>query len=93
MRTTRRSFVQGSLAVTSFVAAPSIGRAQTTPAKAKTFRAVMQGDLRSLDPIWTTANITAYHGALIYDTLFSMDANDKPRPQMVESFGSSDGLR
>ena len=35
-------------------------RAASRPA---TIRAVMQGDLRSLDPIWTTANITAYHGA------------------------------
>ncbi|MBW0005795.1 MAG: ABC transporter substrate-binding protein [Hyphomicrobiales bacterium] len=50
----------------------------------------MQGDLRSLDPIWTTANISSYHGALIYDTLFGVDANDKPQPQMVESFGTSD---
>ena len=33
----------------------------------------MQGDLRVLDPIWTTANITAYHGAMIYDTLFALD--------------------
>ena len=35
----------------------------------------MHADLRVLDPIWTTANITAYHGAMIYDTLFGLDAN------------------
>src|SRR5450759_4956027 len=40
-------------------------------------------DLRSLDPIWTTANITAYHGAMMYDTLFGIDANFQPQPQMV----------
>ncbi len=90
MRTTRRGFVQGSLAATTIVAAPSIGRAQMMPAKNKTLKAVMQGDLRSFDPIWTTANITAYHGALIYDTLFALDASDKPQPQMVESFARSD---
>src|SRR5580704_1141998 len=89
MTPTRRSFVQGSLA-TTLVAAPAIGRAQAAPPPAKTLKAVMQGDLRSFDPIWTTANITAYHGALIYDTLFALDANDKPQPQMVESFGPSD---
>ena len=90
MTTTRRRFVQGSVAAATLVAAPSIGRAQSTPSAAKTLKAVMQGDLRSFDPIWTTANITAYHGALIYDTLFALDANDKPQPQMVESFGPSD---
>jgi len=90
MRTTRRGFVRGGLATATLIAAPAIGRAQGTPAKNKTLKAVMQGDLRSFDPIWTTANITAYHGALIYDTLFSLDANDKPQPQMVESFARSD---
>jgi len=90
MATTRRRFVQGSVAAATFMAAPAIGRASETPAAAKTLKAVMQGDLRSLDPIWTTANISSYHGALIYDTLFGVDANDKPQPQMVESFGTSD---
>ena len=33
----------------------------------------MQGDLRSFDPIWTTANISAYYGAMVYDTLFAVD--------------------
>jgi peptide/nickel transport system substrate-binding protein len=89
MRTTRRRFVQGTLAATALTAAPVIVRAQT-PSRAKTIRAVMQGDLRSLDPIWTTANITAYHGAMIYDTLFALDANQRPQPQMVGKFGVSD---
>jgi peptide/nickel transport system substrate-binding protein len=90
MGTTRRGFVQGSLTAATFLAAPAIGRAQGAAAKGKTLKAVMQGDLRSFDPIWTTANITAYHGALIYDTLFALDANDRPQPQMVESFARSD---
>ena len=90
MTTTRRSFVQGSVAAATLVTAPAIARAQAAPSAARTLKAVMQGDLRSFDPIWTTANITAYHGAMIYDTLFALDANDKPQPQMVESFGPSD---
>jgi len=44
---------------------------------------VPHGDLRSLDPIWTTANMSAYHGAMMYDTLFGIDANFQPQPQMV----------
>ena len=30
--------------------------------RARTLSAVMHADMRVLDPIWTTANITAYHG-------------------------------
>ena len=88
MRTTRRRFVQGTLATTALGAAPGIVRAQ--PSRARTIRAVMQGDLRSLDPIWTTANITAYHGAMIYDTLFALDGDMRPQPQMVGKWGLSD---
>ncbi|TVQ32204.1 MAG: ABC transporter substrate-binding protein [Geminicoccaceae bacterium] len=68
---------------------PRLARAQD----AGTIRAVMHGDLRVFDPIWTTANITAYHGAMIYDTLFGLDGNFDVRPQMVQDYGvSEDGL-
>ena len=69
---------------------PGIVRAQARPAASKTVRAVMHGDLRSFDPVWTTANITAYHGAMIYDTLFGIDAQQNPKPQMVEKWALSD---
>ena len=46
-------------------------------------RAVMQADLGILDPVVTTATITTYHGAMIYDTLFGLDADLQPQPQMV----------
>src|SRR5258708_3148711 len=89
MEPTRPRFVQGPLAATALTAAPGIVRAQA-PSRAKTIRAVMQGDLRSLDPIWTTANITAYHGAMIYDTLFAIDEQMRAQPQMVGKWGLSD---
>src|SRR6476469_1445720 len=88
MRTTRRRFVQGALATTALSAIPHPAVSQ--PSRAKTIRAVMQGDLRSLDPIWTTASITAYHGAMIYDTLFALDGDQRTKPQMVGKFGVSD---
>src|ERR1041384_8209613 len=89
MRPTRRRFVQAGLAATALNSVPRAVRAQT-PSRARTIRAVMQGDLRSLDPIWTTANITAYHGAMIYDTLFALDADMRPQPQMVGKWRLSD---
>src|SRR5947209_6793086 len=88
MRTTRRRFVQGTLAAAAVSRTSGIVRAQ--PSRARTIHAVMQGDLRSLDPIWTTANITAYHGAMIYDTLFALDEQHRAQPQMVGKWRLSD---
>ncbi|MFL5232685.1 MAG: ABC transporter substrate-binding protein [Microvirga sp.] len=90
MTATRRRVLAGGGAAIGLAAGPAILRAQTPPARARTIRAVMHADLRVLDPIWTTANITAYHGAMIYDTLFAMDADFNPQPQMVGKWGVSD---
>ncbi|WP_352798185.1 ABC transporter substrate-binding protein [Mesorhizobium sp. M0138] len=51
---------------------------------------VKSSDLRVFDPIWTATNITADHGAAIYDTLLSLDPNFMPRPQMVSKWSVSD---
>ena len=58
--------------------------------KGKTLRAVMQSDLKILDPVWTTAYIVRNHGYMIYDTLFSLDAKLEPQPQMVDHWTVSD---
>jgi peptide/nickel transport system substrate-binding protein len=88
--TTRRGVLKGGAAALGFIGAPGILTAQTPASSARTIRAVMHSDLRVLDPIWTTANITAYHGAMIYDTLFGVDANFQPQPQMVSRYNLSD---
>ncbi len=56
----------------------------------KVLRVIPHADLKNLDPIWTTAYISRNHGYMIYDTLFAMDANFRPQPQMVESWEVSD---
>jgi peptide/nickel transport system substrate-binding protein len=89
VKVSRRSVIGTGLAIGA-LGAPRIARAQAAPPAAKTLRAVMQGDLRVFDPIWTTANITAYHGAMIYDMLFANDADLKPQPQMVGKWDLSD---
>src|SRR4029078_2493774 len=61
-----------------------------TPTPARTLRAVLHGDLQVFDPIWTTANMTGNHSLLIYDTLFGMEEDRKPQPQMVDKWGVSD---
>ncbi len=40
--------------------------------------------LETLDPIATTAYIDRTHGYLVYDTLFALDKNLQPQPQMVD---------
>ena len=56
-------------------------------------RGVSDGDLKILDPIWTTAYVTRNHGYKVWDTLFALDAQNVPRPQMVDTYSiSEDGL-
>ena len=64
--------------------------AATAQSGGKTIRFIAQADLRSLDPIWTTAYITRNHGYMVYDTLFAMDKDLKPQPQMVDTWTVSD---
>jgi peptide/nickel transport system substrate-binding protein len=49
-----------------------------------TLRVALHSDLKILDPVWTTALISTHHGMMIYDTLFALDENLQPRPQMVD---------
>ena len=72
----RRDFMAGTAAV---MAMPSISRA----AGARVLKMVPQANLTSLDPIWTTVNITRNHGFMVYDTLYGLDANLDPQPQMA----------
>jgi peptide/nickel transport system substrate-binding protein len=67
--------------------APTTGWAE---AGAKTLRFIPQADLRSIDPIWTTAYVTRNFGYLVFDTLFSLDKDFKPQPQMVDRWTVSD---
>lgn len=86
METSRRSVLQAGLI--GALGLPTISKAHA--AAPVTLRAVMQGDLRVFDPIWTTANITAYYGMMVYDTLFAIDEHYRPQPQMVGKWGVSD---
>lgn len=59
----------------------------------ETLRVVKHSSLRVLDPIITTAYMSRNHGYMVYDTLFSLDENFEPQPQMVETHEvSEDGL-
>lgn len=52
----------------------------------KTLRIAPHAALRVLDPVVTNAYITRNHGYMVYDTLFSVDAQYRPQPQMVQDW-------
>jgi len=94
----RRGLLSGAAAA----ALPSFAIGQTSAARVLKF--VPQANLTSLDPIWTTANVTRNHAWMVFDVLYGMDARFAPQPQMaaghvVEEDGRSvtitlrDGLR
>lgn len=89
MTNTRRPIVTalGALAVIAALTPLPVSAQQ------KTLRAVMNSDLKIIDPIWTTAYISRNHGYMVYDTLFALDANGEIKPQMVDTHTMSpDGL-
>ncbi|MWL86888.1 ABC transporter substrate-binding protein [Cupriavidus sp. SW-Y-13] len=70
-------------------AAVTFAGMHATPARAQNetiAKVVMQAPLRVVDPILTNAYVTRNHGYMVFDTLFALDANGKPQPEMVESW-------
>src|SRR5437764_10776382 len=78
---TRRDFGKTAAAVALAASVP-YGAARAASDN-KVLRFIAQSDLRVLDPIWTTAYITRNHGYCVFDTLFAIDAEFAPHPQMV----------
>lgn len=67
--------------------------AAAPPARAQTLRAVLEAEVVTLDPHFTTAYITRTFGYQVFDTLFGMDPRGAVRPQMVGEWRvSDDGL-
>ena len=75
-------------AAAATLAAPAI-RAQPS----KTLRFVPYVDLAILDPVANTASQTRTHAFLVYETLYGLDADYTPHPQMLEGHTTTqDGL-
>jgi peptide/nickel transport system substrate-binding protein len=77
-----RRLLLASVALAAVFAAPL--------ASAQTFKAVMESDVKVLDPIWSGAYITRNYGYMVYDTLFAMDDRFQVKPQMVDTWKTSD---
>ena len=73
-------------------AAVAIALLGHTPAHAaeQTLRVIAHADLKVLDTTANTTYITNRYGYLVYDTLFGLDSQFVPRPQMVDTWTVSD---
>ena len=76
----RRQVLKSAIAGATALAAPRIVRAEG----AKTVTFVPHADLASIDPVWTTADITRNYSLAVFDTLYGYDAQFNVQPQMVE---------
>ena len=79
----------GSLAVTGGLSMPALSQG----AAARTLRFVPQANLANFDPVWGTQYVVRNAAALVWDTLYGIDATLQPQRQMVLSEEvSDDGL-
>lgn len=83
----RRSLIA---AAAGGLAMPAVGKA----AKSSLLRFVPQADLAVLDPIASYAYVTRNHAMMVFDTLYGIDIDNRPQPQMVAGHVVEDeGLR
>ena len=82
----RRQLAATSLAL----AAPGILSSTRAQPARNVLRVVPQAEPQVFDPHQSQANVTSVHVAMVYDTLFSWDADMVPRPQMVETWTKSE---
>jgi peptide/nickel transport system substrate-binding protein len=76
----------GSLAATGGLSMPALSQGTA----ARTLRFVPQANLANFDPIWGTQYVVRNAAALVWDTLYGLDATLQPQRQMVESEEVSD---
>lgn len=76
----RRDVLKSAVAGAAALAAPRVVQAEG----ARTITFVPHADLASLDPVWTTADITRNYSLAVFDTLYGYDAQFNVQPQMVE---------
>ena len=75
----RREILKSAFAGSVALAAPTIARAQGK----SVLKFIPHADLASIDPVWTTADITRNYSLAVLDTLYGLDAKFKPQLQML----------
>src|SRR5271167_4200340 len=87
----RRSVLRAGLAGGMAALLPRFAIGQS--ADARVLRFVPQANLTVLDPIVTTAAVTANHAWMVWDTLFGVNAAQQAKPQMADGYTISDDGR
>ncbi len=83
----RRRTLMAATAASPLLATPSVAQ------RARVLRYVPSSNLTVLDPVFTPAAVSITHGYCVFDTLYGMDADLKPVPQMAAGHTvSADGL-
>src|SRR5271154_551637 len=59
----------------------------------QTLSIVPQATLNSVDPIWSTSQVSRNLGFMVFEPLYGRDAAGIPHPQMIESDLMEDGGR
>ena len=80
----RRTFLTAAAAATA-LARPSLAQAT------KPLLFVPQGNLVSIDPVWTTATVTRNAAAMVFETLYGRNEALEPKPQMIAGALVEDG--
>ena len=75
----RRDILKSALAATQRLQRRTSWRRETK----RVLKFMPQADLATLDPVWTTADVTRNHAHLVFDTLYGQDNNFQPHPQMA----------
>ena len=75
----RRDMLKSALAGSVALAAPNLARAQGK----SLLKFIPHADLVSIDPVWTTADITRNYALAVLDTLYGIDAKFAPQLQML----------
>ena len=83
----RRDFLAAGTAAVGGLAMPNLALAQNS----RVLRFVPQANLSSLDAVAGTQYVVRNASLLIWDTLFGVDSNLVPKPQMAEGYEMTDG--
>ncbi|WP_274630400.1 ABC transporter substrate-binding protein [Arvimicrobium flavum] len=84
-------FIKGLAASAVALWVAQVGFAGSAAAEGnKSLTAVLEAEIVTLDPHFTTAYITRTFGYMVYDTLFAMDGAGNIKPQMVDTWTVSD---
>ena len=76
----------------TFLTAAAVTLARPALAQAtKPLIFVPQGNLVSIDPVWTTATVTRNAAAMVFETLYGRNDALEPKPQMIAGALVEDG--